>query len=751
MASTIKLKTGTGSAVPSALAQGEVGINIDNGLIYYGSGSGNSVKQLESFTNITSSGNISSSGTITANEYVGLPSGLLSSSADFATAAQGTKADTAVQPADTSSLLLNTTDTFTGDLTVIGDIIAERYIVSSSVTHLTQSFSSGSTIFGDTQDDTHQFTGSISVTGSVIVDQLDLNSNAISSTLDTDVFMNLGTTGFSFEANTGDKFIFNANQNNVDLQYASENNQNIFYIDASEDRIGIGTNSPGEKLTVHGNISASGDVTASAFKGDGSNLTNLPSQTDENFTTADHTKLDGIEASADVTDATNVQAAGALMDSELTEITTVKALTKAGISGSFNAASASFSTRVIANDAKLTANTSNVQSAGALMDSELAEIATVKALTAAGISGSFTAASSSFSTRVTANETITAKTLVSSSAQIANVTLTTAAQTNITQVGTLDALTVDGDVNTSGNNISLGTGEIEGAGGVASLVFKGLADQDLDIKSDGNITFILDDDNDETGQSFSFKNDNTEIANLDESGNLQLDGNITASGNISASGVITTSGVVSSGDIKLTTNNTQITQVLSGGATRDLIGFDADDNAVVGNPTANKVKLVGDVTASANISASGDLFVRSRTIAYSTTSNNYSGDVVSFGNGPSGTDGNIVAGELYYLTQSNLDINWEQADADATSTATNMLGIAVADDTPTFLVKGIIQNSAYAGFTTGTPLYVSTTAGDITGTAPSGTGDIVRVVGYSVNGGSRIIYFNPSNDHIVHA
>ena len=58
MASTIKLKTGTGSAVPSALAQGEVGINIDNGLIYYGSGSGNSVKQLESFTNISASGDV---------------------------------------------------------------------------------------------------------------------------------------------------------------------------------------------------------------------------------------------------------------------------------------------------------------------------------------------------------------------------------------------------------------------------------------------------------------------------------------------------------------------------------------------------------------------------------------------------------------------------------------------------------------------------------------------------------------------
>ena len=66
MASTIQLKTGTGSAVPSSLTQGEVGINIDNGLIFYGSGSGNVVKKLESFTNITASSNISASGTLTS-------------------------------------------------------------------------------------------------------------------------------------------------------------------------------------------------------------------------------------------------------------------------------------------------------------------------------------------------------------------------------------------------------------------------------------------------------------------------------------------------------------------------------------------------------------------------------------------------------------------------------------------------------------------------------------------------------------
>ena len=162
-------------------------------------------------------------------------------------------------------------------------------------------------------------------------------------------------------------------------------------------------------------------------------------------------------------------------------------------------------------------------------------------------------------------------------------------------------------------------------------------------------------------------------------------------------------------------------------------GFGNIDN---GTNTIN----TGEITASGNISSSGDLYCRSRIIQYSSPAGNYSGDVVSFGSGPGGLDGSIVQGELYYLDSSQ---QWEQADADAASTATNMLGIAVEDDTATFLVKGIIKNSEYAGFTTGAPLYVHTTAGDMTGTAPSGTGDIVRVVGYSINGTSRIVYFDP--------
>jgi hypothetical protein len=47
------------------------------------------------------------------------------------------------------------------------------------------------------------------------------------------------------------------------------------------------------------------------------------------FVDGDKTKLDGIEALADVTDATNVEAAGALMDSEVTNLAQVKSFDSA--------------------------------------------------------------------------------------------------------------------------------------------------------------------------------------------------------------------------------------------------------------------------------------------------------------------------------------------------------------------------------------------------------------------------------------
>lgn len=67
-----------------------------------------------------------------------------------------------------SSYLLNTSDTLVGDLTVTGTITAQEFhteFISASII-----YQSGSTKFGDSLDDTHQYTGSIQITGSLEVD-----------------------------------------------------------------------------------------------------------------------------------------------------------------------------------------------------------------------------------------------------------------------------------------------------------------------------------------------------------------------------------------------------------------------------------------------------------------------------------------------------------------------------------------------------------------------------------------------------
>jgi hypothetical protein len=68
--------------------------------------------------------------------------------------------------ADNNVLSSNVSQTITGSLTVTGNLTAQQFIVSSSVTYLTESFASGSHKFGDSSDDIHTFTGSLVVSGS---------------------------------------------------------------------------------------------------------------------------------------------------------------------------------------------------------------------------------------------------------------------------------------------------------------------------------------------------------------------------------------------------------------------------------------------------------------------------------------------------------------------------------------------------------------------------------------------------------
>ena len=77
---------------------------------------------------------------------------------------------------------LNGDSSVTGSLTITGDLTAQQYIVSSSVTYLTQSFASGSNIFGDSLDDTHVFSGSLDITGSSYISgTLDVQAEGVYS------------------------------------------------------------------------------------------------------------------------------------------------------------------------------------------------------------------------------------------------------------------------------------------------------------------------------------------------------------------------------------------------------------------------------------------------------------------------------------------------------------------------------------------------------------------------------------------
>jgi len=116
----------------------------------------------------------------------------------------------------------------------------------------------------------------------------------------------------------------------------------------------------------------------------------------------------------------------------------------------------------------------------------------------------------------------------------------------------------------------------------------------------------------------------------------------------------------------------------------------------------------------------------------------------------------ITFGQLCYRTQNE---TWELADAtSATSAAAySMLGICVKSSTATnatsILINGFVETATYAAILkSGEPLYMATTAGSMTKTAPTGSGNAVRLIGntfWDSNTNSKIIiYFNPDRTWI---
>ena len=123
---------------------------------------------------------------------------------------------------------------------------------------------------------------------------------------------------------------------------------------------------------------------------------------------------------------------------------------------------------------------------------------------------------------------------------------------------------------------------------------------------------------------------------------------------------------------------------------------------------------------------------------YSVTGNTdgtHAGDIVHLG------ETTTVAGKIYHYKS---DGAWELVDADAASTCDGLLAVALGTSSNTngMLLRGMITLDHDPG-AVGDTLFASTTAGQATATAPSGSGDIVRVIGYCLNASNGQIWFNP--------
>ena len=115
-----------------------------------------------------------------------------------------------------------------------------------------------------------------------------------------------------------------------------------------------------------------------------------------------------------------------------------------------------------------------------------------------------------------------------------------------------------------------------------------------------------------------------------------------------------------------------------------------------------------------------------------------------------GTAGAILAfGDSGYFAVA--DSKWELTDADASATAFGKVGICVAaaseDAATTILLYGKVRaDAAFPTLTIGAPVHIGVTAGDIQVAAPSGSGDIVRIIGYGNT--ANELFFCPDKTYL---
>ena len=345
---------------------------------------------IEDNADVTDATNVTTAGALMDSEVTNLAQVKAFDTSDYATAAQGAKADSAQQPPSEGAFA-------NGDKTKLDAIAA------------------GATAYNDAA-------AIAAVEGEATLLLAGDVTMAIGKTLLVPTGIQCNALQLGYNTGPGKLQVYNAGDN-MEIYAAGDSNGNVKLItlDAGTDgveanRITSITGHAAVSLTldVTGNILAGGTVDGRDLATDGSKLDGIEASatadqtdaeiraaveaaTDSNvFTDADHSKLNAIEASADVTDTTNVVAA-LTAGTNITIAADGTIAASGGGGGTAPAIEDNSGTPVFASgitkaelhtllnieDNADVTDTANVTSAGALMDSEVTNLAQVKAFNTA--------------------------------------------------------------------------------------------------------------------------------------------------------------------------------------------------------------------------------------------------------------------------------------------------------------------------------------------------------------------------------
>jgi cytoskeletal protein CcmA (bactofilin family) len=661
------------------------------------------------------------------------------------------------------------------DLIVSGAVRAQSYIVSESITVVT----SGSTIFGDTTDDTHQFIGNITSSGfitasgaihtdgnisssaTVIANALDISGNVdVDGTLETDSLTIDGTSIVTVIANTQVNDALHVQV--TDNESTDENNLIPFIEDAGTSTGQHGLEMDGDfhynpstgtvtatkvaTNTIEGSsitLDASGDIELNA---DGSDIRLKDGA--QSFLTlsqpSSHGLLFNTTISCSFMAGSTITGFAKWKFQEVATAPTVEIDAEAGtvsasakilvreIESADSITLDSAANIVVDSATNIVTLTGNVTSSGTISTSQSIYTPTINGENSILNLTSNVTSSGTFST----SQSVFTPTLIGEGEHtILHVDGMITASSNITSSGGITASSAYFRTDVTASKLSVGSDIIHSDDpntkvtfGADAITLTAGGTDAVVIGSSGITTLTAGGDLDIGSHELraqTFESDvSTGTAPFTVASTTQV-----ANLNAATAGTATVATTVTITDNESTNETNAIIFTAGGDIDGGNLGLESDGDLTY-NPSSGLLKST--------------IYEGNRKFSVPTdTAGLHSGDVVYFG----GEAETIAAGQIVHYDG---DGDWELADADDNTKSDGLLGVALGADASVngILLRGTVTLDHDPG-DIGDVLYLTTTAGDCSVTKPSGNNNIIRVIGYKISSdGEKQIWFNPDSTFI---